>query len=323
MFEKNKLIFWKSFKIWLAAISAIVVAESLHLQFSVACGIVAILSVASTKKETLKTAINRFFAFAVALGISFIIYNIFGYTIMAFCIYLFFFIVICIIMKWENAMAMNSVLISHFLTFQDMSLQHVLNEVLLFVIGVTFAIIVNLHLRKKTEYMNLLRNETDEQIKIVLERMSEKILVGDIKDYNGGCFKKLNASVNKAKLTAQENYMNQFSSSEAEKWDIEYILMREQQINTLFTIYKYIVNIKSTPNTTKPISDYLKKISIEFNADNSAIELLDELHILMQDLRTTELPKSREEFEDRARLYLIMSHLEEFLLLKVEFKNKF
>lgn len=323
MTEKNKAIFLKSFKIWLAAVIAIAIAEALNLQFSVACGIVAILSVGSTKKETLKTAINRFFAFGVALAISFIIYNAFGFTIPAFCIYLIFFIVICNIMKWENAMAMNSVLISHFLTFQDMTLSHVINEVLLFIIGVTLAIIVNLHLRKKTIYMSLLRNETDEQIRIVLQRMSEKILIGDIKDYNGECFKKLNFSIEKAKNIAQENYMNQFSSSDAEKWDIEYILMREQQINTLYTIYKYIIKINSTPNTTTHISNYLKKISQEFNIDNSAIELLDELHYLMEDLRTTELPKTREEFEDRARLYLIMNHLEEFLLLKIDFKNKF
>lgn len=319
----NKNIMLKAIKIWIASIGAIIIAEILLLQFSVSAGIVAILSVGSTKKETLKTASNRFIAFGVALVIAYIIYNILGYGILAFCVYLLIFLIICNFMKWENAMAMNSVLISHFLTFEAMNFYTIINEILLFIIGVTFAIIVNLHLNKKTEYMLMLRNETDEQIKMILQRMSEKISnanTEEYKNYNGECFKKLNSSVEKAKKTAQENYMNQLIN--AEKWDIEYIVMREQQIHILYTIYKYIVKLKSIPDTTDDISNYLNKISIEFNADNSAIDLLKELHALMNNLRQTELPKTRAEFEDRAILYLIMTHIEEFLLLKIEFNNR-
>ena len=57
-------------KITLAAMAAIILAEVIHLQFAVSAGIVAILSVAFTKKETLQTARNRFIAFAVALIIA-------------------------------------------------------------------------------------------------------------------------------------------------------------------------------------------------------------------------------------------------------------
>lgn len=322
----NNILF-KAIKIWIASIFAISLSQFLSLEFSVSGGIVAILSVGSTKKETFKTAINRFLAFGVALIIAFIIYNIFGYTIFAFSIYLLVFIIVCNFMKWENAMAMNSVLISHFLTFKSMEWAYILNEVLLFVIGVSCAIVVNLHLNKKTQYMMLLRNETDEQIKLILQRMSVKIIMAnteefkDYKKYNGECFKKLNTSINKAKNTAHENYMNQLIN--AEKWDMEYIIMREQQIHVLRTIYNYIIKLKSIPDTAEDISNLLKKISIEFDENNSAIELLDELYVLMNNLRLTELPKTRPEFEDRAILYLIMNHIEEFLILKVEFKNKF
>lgn len=40
-------------------------------------------------------------------------------------------------------MAMDSVLISHFLSFQTMNVKTVENEVLIFIIGVGFGILVN------------------------------------------------------------------------------------------------------------------------------------------------------------------------------------
>lgn len=64
----NKTKILNTCKIGLAAILAILLAQVLQLTFAVSAGIVAILSVAPTKKETIKTAIGRFFAFLVAIS---------------------------------------------------------------------------------------------------------------------------------------------------------------------------------------------------------------------------------------------------------------
>ncbi|MBR1638174.1 MAG: hypothetical protein IJ688_02180 [Treponema sp.] len=56
--------------------------------------------------------------------------------------------------KWISAMAMDSVLISHFLSFGKTSPAAIKNEVLLFVLGVGFGILVNLLLHKK-RYLRL------------------------------------------------------------------------------------------------------------------------------------------------------------------------
>ena len=66
-----KSIIINTLKISVAAILAILCAQALRLDFAVSAGIVAILSVQPTQKETLRTALARLFAFAVALVISF------------------------------------------------------------------------------------------------------------------------------------------------------------------------------------------------------------------------------------------------------------
>ena len=84
----KKQIFINTVKVTLAAIMAILVAKALKLEFAVSAGIVAILSVQPTKKETLKTALSRFLAFAIALVISGILFNLLGFTVYVFFIYL-------------------------------------------------------------------------------------------------------------------------------------------------------------------------------------------------------------------------------------------
>ena len=61
-----KSILANTIKIAVAAILAILCAQALKLDFAVSAGIVAILSVQPTKKETLQTALARLLAFAVA-----------------------------------------------------------------------------------------------------------------------------------------------------------------------------------------------------------------------------------------------------------------
>jgi uncharacterized membrane protein YgaE (UPF0421/DUF939 family) len=200
-----KSIIINTLKISVAAILAILCAQALKLDFAVSAGIVAILSVQPTKKETLRTAIARLLAFAVALAISITLFNLMGFTVPVFFIYLAVFILICQWRKWISAMAMDSVLISHFLSFGKTGLTEIKNEVLLFVLGVGFGILVNLILHKKTNYIERLKNETDEQIKLVLHRMALRIQNPDLADYDGSCFDSLNQSIFTAKKQAEEN----------------------------------------------------------------------------------------------------------------------
>ena len=62
------------------------------------------------------------------------------------------------------------------------------NEILLFVLGVAFGILVNLLLHKKTDYIEELKKQTDNQIKLALRRMPLKIQNHALEDYDGSCF---------------------------------------------------------------------------------------------------------------------------------------
>ena len=312
-----KSIITNTIKITLAAVLAILCAQALQLDFAVSAGIVAILSVQPTKKETLRTALARLLAFAVALVISITLLNFLGFTVPVFFLYLLLFILVCQWRKWISAMAMDSVLISHFLSFGKTGLPEIKNEVLLFLLGVGFGILVNLLLHKKTDYIEELKNKTDEQIKLVLHRMALRIQNPALADYDGSCFSSLNKSLFTAKKQAEENYNNQFSKKDT--FDTLYLEMREKQTKILYEMYKAARNLKAIPPTAALLSDFLEKVSNEYHKDNDVKALLEELALIHDKMKAHPLPQTRTEFEDRANLFILMERLKEFLHIKHDF----
>lgn len=312
--EKNLI---HALKIAAAAIIAASLAELLGLQYSVSAGIVAILSVAFTKKETLQTAGNRFLAFVCALLISAACFKILGFHYPAFFVYLVLFIILCQFMGWNSAMAMDSVLISHFLVFQEMSMKTLANEAGLFVIGVGTGIAANLFLRKNTDYMECMRNDTDDLIRLALHRMSLRIMDPEMPGYTGKCFQTLRDSIEEASAQAHANYMNQFSAKE--DGDIAYIAMREKQAAALYEVYKHLRNIRTVPVTASLLSAFFEEVSLQYSMENTVEGLLEDFRVLDQKMKEMPLPAERKEFEDRARLFAVMRGLEEFLLIKKEY----
>ncbi len=298
-------------KIALAAIIAIVLADLFKLEYSVSAGIVAILSVAFTKRETIQTAINRFLAFVVALVIAGICFNTIGYNTYGFFVYLLLFILVCQFLGWNSAMAMDSVLISHFLSFKCMDLHALTNEMGLFLIGVGIGIIANIFLRENKDYMRRMERETDDLIKLALHRMSLRIMDPKLPDYDGRCFDTLRETLDEAAALARMNYMNRWSKKEMA--DIEYIAMREKQADILYEIYKHLSRIETVPVTAELLSRFFEDVSTRYPFDDSVDELLQEFGRLDLSMKEMPLPVERKEFEDRARLFAIMRGMEEFL----------
>ena len=152
-------------KIALSAVIAIEIAEFLKLDSFISAGIIAILSVQpNTKQETLKAATLRILAFLSALLISFTSFKLLGFNSLGYGVYLLLDVGVCVFFGWTAAITINAVLISHFLLAGNMDMHMLINESLLFVIGVSTGFAANLHLRKNPYQMEELRDSTDSSI---------------------------------------------------------------------------------------------------------------------------------------------------------------
>lgn len=317
--DKNTLA--SGMKITIAAILAILVADSINLQFSSTAGIITILSIQKTKKETLKTAGRRGMAFLIALLISSICFLAMGFHVLSFAVYLFIFSMVCLYFGWIEAIAMDSVLITHFLSEGNINWEIFVNEILLFAIGIGFGVLANLHLRKKKKEFEILADDVDLEIRGILRRMAQRLLEEDKSEYNGKCFEKLEIEVEQAKQSAFRNYNNQILN--ASYYEIDYIKMRENQIEVLRHIYESIKMVQTIPSQTKKIANLIIKIEEGYHKENTVKAFLKELTDLLKEMKREELPSTRDEFEARAVLFYITKQLEEFLTLKEKFMERY
>lgn len=283
-------------------------------------GLLTVLSIQDTKRETINTALKRLYAFFIAFFISIICFKLFGYGALSFGIYLFIFVNICMIFDLKIAVVPVSVLVTHLVSEESIRPSIILNEFLLFVIGVGIGMIINMHLHNDNKKMSVCRENLDCEIKTVIERMSVKILDGDKSDYNGECFNRIDLLMFEAQKIALENHNNNIRKSET--YDLQYLDMRKKQCCILREMYKCILRIDTPPQQAMMISRFLKKTSIEYHEQNDVRSLIDELDKIFEKMTSQPMPVKRTEFENRAVLFSFMLHLKDFLVLKYEFACK-
>lgn len=324
MKNSSKKIILNTIKFTGAASIAIAIATALDLDFEVSAGIVTILTIQPTKKETVRTASGRIAAFVVSLIVAYASFGIFGYTMPAFLVYLLIYIFICQLFNWQNAMTICPVLMSHFLSSGNMTVNTVCNEIIIFVTGVGVGIGANLHLKKDTDYIEQLKAAADNRIREILMRTAENLLTRDKFRQIDDCFIDLKNHIRIAKNVAAENYNNQFGTDDV--YDIEYIRMRDKQCWILYEMHKSAKNLKTTPFTAQHIADFLALVAQTYhtiNTGDAGRALMEKFIQLDNDMKKQPLPTDRKEFEDRAKLYGLLRLIEEFIQIKIYFYDKY
>ena len=280
--QKNRHHIFKGLKITAASLLSIVAAKELGLLYAPTAGIITILSIQNTKRSTLNTAAKRSMAFAAAVLLAWFCFEGLGYTVFSFGVYLFLFSTLCFVCGWVEAVAMVSVLITHFLIEENMDWQIL--------------------------------------IKGVLKRMSQWLLVEDKSDYSDQCFAELEKKADTAKKKAYENWENTLFSSDYR--EIDYIEMRERQITVLKHMYNSIKMLKGIPVQTEKVARIIATVERDYHKGNPVDNLIYELEQVFEDMKKERLPQNREEFEDRAVLYYIMKQLDELLRYKQQFMKR-
>ncbi len=301
----------RGFKVALGSAAAILIAGLLGLTSSGTAGIITVLSILGTKRETLILAGVRLLSFAVALGIAALCYGVLGFRLAAFALYLFLFSVVCYALDWSHSISMMSVLVLHFLGAKAMSPAQLVNEALLLLIGAGCGVAVNLHLHSDEERLARMLEEIDAKMKRALTTLTEPDSEAD------ELLWALEEDIREAGLLALANANNHlFARPYA---DLRLLEMRGQQRKVLFQIRTAIKKIPRMPPQGKAIAAFLSYIAKEFGQTNDVSAPLRALDALIKQMRAQALPATREEFEARALLYAVLLRLGDFLRLREQY----
>lgn len=307
----------KIIKISLGAVTAAALGYALELQYAVSAGIICLLTIQDTRKETLKITVKRLIAFCGVTALCTVIFGFFGFGFLQLGAVLGLFLIFCGALDMSEAIAMNSVIATHYFASGDVSPAMIGNELALLAAGAGIGVMLNIFMPSNTRKIRLIQQETDEKIKRIIGRMAIYIAAEDKSDYTGSCFEETDRLLDALKRESVKYIGNSFVSEK--DYFYKYVGMRMEQCIILMRIFTDIKRLNTVTSFAEPIAGFLEKMSDEFSEINDAVSLLEDLDGLFSYYSEESLPKSREEFENRALLYHILCDLKNFVALKAEF----
>lgn len=310
----------KALKIAVGSCAAIVIAELLRLEYATSAGIVTLLTVQNTKKDTLQLAADRLWSFLVSIVLIFVCLHLPGSSWMGFGVYILLMVVSCGFLDWQGTISVNAVMGTHYMMSGDYSLPFAFNELLLIVIGTAVALALNW---KMPSNLKTIR----EDIRGIEDSMQQVLreLAGYLKgEHDSGHIwfdlDKLEEHLHQGLDRAHEQARN--TLSEADLYYIEYMEMRMQQCAMLQTLRSRVQRMCGMPSQAELVSQYLEYLARYVHEENIPDRQIEKLQQVFGQMKLEELPKDREEFENRAILYHVLMDLEEFLFLKQRFLEK-
>lgn len=301
----------KIIKLSIGSSLAVLIAWLLNLEYSMFAGIITLLTVKNTRKETLKAALGKVFGFILCTTFSYLCFNLLGFNLFSFSIYTFIIITCCFIFDIQYVMAMCLVISSHYLLQGSVSLSMVINESLLFIIGASIGVVINMYIPSNIDKIYILQIKLQEEISSILLDISNLIKNPNENSKYNKDLNDLNSMINSNITYAYESINNNLLSDT--RFLLDHIESIKKQRDILETLYSYVYKLKATPFQGYIISDFIFKIantSLDFENVNTLLKDLDELTL---DIENQPLPTNREEFENRAILFLCLIELRKLL----------
>ncbi|GEQ60823.1 aromatic acid exporter family protein [Vagococcus lutrae] len=310
----------KSVKMAISATLAIVTAQWFGLLNPASAGIIAILSLTDTKKSTVKIGLGRLLALGIATLIAGVFFHLIGYRALAFGAYLICFVPIALSFNLADAIPISSVLVTHYLLAQTVDRSMIINSYSLMLIGVGWALLFNLYMPSTDNRLQTLQLEIDTAISGLLASFAERLQGDDSQKQSASLLAELNAQL----ITAQKMALHHADNHllQDTRYYIEYFTMRHKQVEAIESMCYLINEIEVADIAATPIVTILEKTSREFDAHNPVSELLNDLEVTFDFYEQSPLPKTRSEFESRAKLYQFMTEFHHLLEAKAIFMQQ-
>lgn len=164
----------RSLKIGIGTCMSILIATTLGLEYAASSGTITLLTVLTTKWETLRLSLYRVLSFAISVVVGGLLFVNIDQQWIAFGVFVFILTFVCELLNWRAALSVNAVIGTHFLISRDFSVESIINEFWLLVIGITAAIVLNLFNGNKSHQNRIVQHmrDTERDLQVVLKELA-------------------------------------------------------------------------------------------------------------------------------------------------------
>lgn len=312
----------KVLKIAVGSCMAVAVAQFFELPYATSAGIVTLLTVQNTRRDTIRLAAERLLSFLLSVLLVFVCFRYIGkLEWVNYGVYIFLMVHVCYFFGWENTISVNAVMGTHYLLTPDYSLNFAASELAVIAIGTALALLMNWHMPSNLKILREDIRKAEDDMQQVLQELA-CYLEGKLDGAHIWLdLDQLEQSIHRGLERAHEHAHN--TLSEEDHYYIEYMEMRLQQCALLQAIRHRVWKIDGMPEQAKIISDYLRYLAPYVHEKNIPDRQSTDLQQVFDQMKQQPLPESRDEFESRAILYHVLLDLEDFLFVKKRFADQY
>jgi uncharacterized membrane protein YgaE (UPF0421/DUF939 family) len=295
---------------------SIFIAQWLGLNFSASAGILTILCIQTTKKRSLKNAYSRFFACVLGLFLGAICFYLVGFQPISLFLFILVFIPLLVRFQIQEAFVSSFVIVLHLYSVKAFSYAFLWNELSIMVIGIGTALLMNLYMPNLEKDLQEYQRNIEDNFRIIMKELAVYLRKHESM-WDGNEIIETSDLLNQAKSLAIRNVENHLLRNKDKYY--HYFQMREKQFNLLERMVPLISALSYAVPQGEKLADFLDQLSENIHPGNTAYIFLDQLNQIKEEIKKTDLPKSREEFEIRATLFYFLQELERYLIIKHQF----
>lgn len=304
----------------LAAIAAIYTAVYFGLEPPLGAGILAILGVEVTRMKGLKSAFVRFVASVLGLFFASFVFSLLGFHIWAVAIFILITFPVLSRFHLKDGIVTSSVIVFHLFGREEVTTGIIANEIMLLLAGLGWATVINVIYMPKDEHKLVRHRGTIEESFSVIFKEMAVTLRSPSHVWNG-------SEILEAYNAIEEGARRSVLSRENRLWGQEhywttYFEMRRQQLESVQQMLVELALVYEKFPQAAMIAELLEQLSGDVKSDVYEGSVEERLYGLSKLFRTMELPKTREEFEARAALLMLLHELDRYLSIAKRLKKR-
>ena len=304
---------YRTIKTAIAAPLAVFIAELLQLDGVGSAGIIAVLCIQPTRKQSFLTAWHRIAAGLLSIIFAYIIFEGLGYSALTVGLLLIVFIPVTNWLKITPGIITSLVILFHFYAARSVDIPLVINETALMFIGIGLALVLNLYMPNLDNSFQEVKNQVEANYQQLFREIAG-FLRGDRAVLSLELLGDTRQLLNKASDLVQRDQENNFNRQES--WLKNYFAMREIQLLALERMTQLIKPKLVTVKQAQQIADLFDDMADAIYPKNPVQYHLDQVDDLLRRFERQDLPQTREEFEVRAQLFQLLTEINHYLTIK-------
>ncbi len=292
--------------------AAIALAYALQLEFYTSAGILTLLCIQKTRRESLAAVLERLYACLIGIGLAGAFFWALGFKPWAILPLFLLFIPITVRLRVTGGIASSSVIMMHLYVHGSFDASFLLNELAIIAIGLGVALVVNVYMPGIDKQVQRYKEEIDRLMAVVLEEYAKYMKEG-YGLWDGKELLELSEVLSKARNLAileVENNLTRRSNPFYHYFD-----RKQQQFQILERMLPMVSRMGIQLEQGVRLGEFLENIaySLRHPSPDDFSRHADKLRAIRELHRGLPMPDNRAEFENRANLYGLANELEGFI----------